>query len=331
MRLGTDTAGLAGRVAAAFAAVTATLTLVAAPVAAQPTPPDPGPPAPINPLPITPACPDTGGGGAAIDQNGGAVLGTCWGNTPGSGPDITVSSALVWNWYGCDQWRPYSPGSTVSAVSPQGELLLEDIIARGLDPTVTYVWHTVECTHVQRGAGADGADLVEIWGWGLLVIGTTAPVDPLTLRDIAAARIDPEPPTPATSPMWGEVASVVNMSTWLWVTDDWEPVEEEESQGFVTVVVQARPVETSWDTGDGTTVVCANGPGVPWAPGMASDDTYCSHTFTAAGTGLAGSATTTWTFRWWLNGNDMGDFGDFTRTTPISFDVTEIQAIETGR
>ena len=37
-----------------------------------------------------------------------------------------------------------------------------------------------------------------------------------------------------------------------------------------------------------------------------------------------------WTVRWWLNGADMGDFGDFTRETPITFAVTEIQAIETG-
>ena len=131
--------------------------------------------------------------------------------------------------------------------------------------------------------------------------------------------------------MWSEVPSVVNLTTWLWITDDWNPVEEQEAQGFVTVVVQARPVETTWETGDGTTVTCPNGPGVAWSPGMGDGDTYCSHTFSAAGTGLAGSATTRWTFRWWLNGNDMGDFGDFTRTTAITFDVTEIQAIETGR
>ncbi len=142
--------------------------------------------------------------------------------------------------------------------------------------------------------------------------------------------LDPEPPTPATAPMWSEVPSVVNMQTWLWITDVWEPIEEEESEGFVTVVVQARPVETEWNMGDGATVSCKNGPGVPWAPGMGDQDTYCSHTYEAAGTELAGSATTNWIFRWWLNGNDMGDFGDFTRTTSVGFEVTEIQAIETG-
>lgn len=164
-----------------------------------------------------------------------------------------------------------------------------------------------------------------------MVIATTAPIDPLVLRDRAAARIDPAPPVPATAPMWGAIPSVVNMTTWLWVTEDWAPVEEEESQGFVTVIVQARPVDTVWTMGDGTTVVCANGPGVPWTPGMSDADTYCSHTFSAAAADLAGSATIKWTFRWWLNGNDMGDFGDFTRTTDVGFDVIEIQAIETGR
>jgi hypothetical protein len=219
----------------------------------------------------------------------------------------------------------------VSGIIPQGELDLDEIAAQGLDPTVTYVWHYVQCTHVDQGAGPDGGDLTATWQWGLLLLATTDPVDPLDLRAAAAARINPPPPSPASAPAWGEVASVVNLATWLWLDDPWLPVEEQETAGLVTVVVQARPVQTAWDTGDGFSVVCANGPGVAWQPGMADTDTYCSHTFAAAGDDLAGSATVTWTFRWWLNGNDMGDFGDFTRTTPVTFDVTEIQAIETGR
>ncbi len=329
MRHGTDNPGSSHRVVAAAAAIAALLISLAAPVHAQESPPDPETPAPINPLPITPACPDTGGGGSSIDDLGGSVLGTCWGNAA-AGPSRAVSSSLVWQWYGCDKWRAFSPGSLVSAVVPRGELILEDIVARGLDPTVIYVWHTVQCTHVQQGAGPDGADIVETWEWGLLVLGTTEPIDPTVLRDIAAARIDPAPPTPATAPMWSEIPSVVNLSTWLWVTDEWEPLEEQESRGFVTVVVQARPVETVWAMGDGTTVTCPNGPGIEWLPGMDDSQTYCSHTFETSGAELQGSATLHWTFRWWLNGNDMGDFGDFTRETGIGFDVAEIQAIETG-
>ena len=329
MRRGTDDAGLAYRVVAAIAATTALLLALAAPVAAQDAPPDPDPPAPLNPLPITPACPDTSGSGGAIDQNGGAVIGTCWGSSA-SGPSRAVSSELVWQWYGCDQWRPFSPGSTVSAVIPNGELLIEDIVARGLDPTVTYVWHTVECTHVQQGAAADGSDIVEVWGWGFLVIGTTPPVDPTVLRDVAAARINPDPPTPASAPMWSEIPAVVHLPTWLWITDDWVPIEEQESQGFVTVVVQARPVETVWDMGDGGSVTCPNGPGVEWSPGLDDSQTYCSYTFESSGAALVGNVTLRWTFRWWLNGNDMGDFGDFTRVAAIGFDVAEIQAIETN-
>jgi len=330
MRHGTNSPRPARRLVAALAATTALFIAVAAPASGQDTSPSSEPPAPLNPTAITKACPDTGGGGSAIDQLGGSVLGTCWGNSPGAGPDRAVSSELVWAWYGCDQWRPFSPGSTVSAVVPQGELLIEDIAARGLDPTVTYVWHTVECTFVKMSAAPDGGDIVAAWGWGFLVLGITPPVDPLVLRDIAAARIDPNPPTPATSPMWGEVPAVVNMPTWLWLADDWEPVEEQESQGFVTVVVQARPVETVWEMGDGTAVTCSNGPGVEWSAGMDDSQTYCSHTFTASTEGLQGAATLRWTFRWWLNGNDMGDFGDFTRTTAIGFDIAEIQALETG-
>jgi len=215
-------------------------------------------------------------------------------------------------------------------VTPQGQLILDDIVARGLDPTVTYVWYTVECTNVQQGAAPDGSDLVDVWSWGLLVIGTSPPVDPVSLRDVAAARINPSPPTPASAPMWSSVPAVVNLPTWLWLDDAWQPIEAQQSQGFVTVVVQARPVDTAWAMGDGTTVTCSNGPGVAWAPGMAESQTYCSHTFTSSAAGLTGSATVHWAFRWWLNGNDMGDFGTFARQTPIGFDVAEIQAVETG-
>ncbi len=327
MRHGTDTSRSSRRVVAAIAATAAVLVAAVAPAAAQEDPPTP---VPINPIPITPACPDTSGGGASIDQLGGAVLGTCWGNTPGAGPDRTVSSALVWEWYGCDQWRPYATGSMVTSVVPHGELLISDIVARGLDPTVTYQWHTIECTHVQQGAGLDGSDIIEVWNWGFLVIGTTPPVDPTVLRDAAAARIDPEPPSPASSPMWGEVPAVVHLPTWLWLTDGWDPIEEQEARGFVNVVVQARPVETVWTMGDGATVTCTGGPGVVWIPGLDDSETYCSHTFTSSASGLQGTATLHWTFRWWLNGNDMGDFGSFTRVTALSFDVAEIQVLETG-
>ena len=211
----------------------------------------------------------------------------------------------------------------MSSVVPQGELFPEDILARGLDPTGSYTWNTVECEHV----AVDGT--LETWSWGFLVIETSPPIDPLVLRDRARDRIDPEPPIPMTAPMWGEIPAVVHLPTWLWIDDDWEPIEESESQGLVTVVVQARPMQTAWELGDRGGVVC-DGPGVEWAPGMGDDATDCAYTFDTAGSGVGSAVTVQWTFRWWLNGNDMGDFGDLTTTTDFVVDVAEIQAIETG-
>ena len=131
MRHCANRAGLAvGLIAAAAIGLTAIGT--GAPASAQDDPV-----APVNPLPVTPVC----GGSGDIDDGGGAVFGSCFGNTPGRGPSIEVSSAQVWAWYGCDQWRAWAPGSTVSAVSSQGELVPEDILARGLDPTATYLEH----------------------------------------------------------------------------------------------------------------------------------------------------------------------------------------------
>ena len=313
MRHCADCAGLAFRLIA-VAAIGLTLLISGAPASAQDDPV-----APINPLPVTPVC----GGSGDIDDAGGAVFGSCFGNTPGRGPRTEVSSAQVWAWYGCDQWQPWSAGSTVSDVISQGELLPEDILARGLDPTATYTWNTVQCTHV----GADGSTAV--WEWGLLVIETSPPIDPLVLRDRARDRIDPNPPAPMTAPMWGEIASVVHMPTWLWVDGEWEPIEESESQGLVTVVVQARPVQTAWALGEHGGVIC-EGPGTAWEPGLGEDATDCGYTFDVSGSGVASAASVEWVFRWWLNGNDMGDFGDLIVTTDFTIDVAEIQAIETS-
>ena len=116
--------------------------------------------------------------------------------------------------------------------------------------------------------------------------------------------------------MWDEIPAVVNLPTWLWVTDDWDPIEESESQGFVTVVVQARPVDTTWDPGDGAQVIC-DGPGVEWAPGMPDDATDCTYTYRGSGSTLTASVTVRWVFHWWLNGNDMGDFGEL----PVTADL----------
>lgn len=315
MRHSSNGAGTARRVIAACAAIgVASLMWRAAPAAAQE-----GPVEPVDPIPVTPVC----GGSGDIDQAGGEVWGSCIGSTPGAGPSTTVSSEQVWNWYGCDQWRPYSPGSRVTAVASQGELVMEDILTRGLDPSGTYTWNTVECTHV----AADGT--TETWGWGLLVIETSPPIDPTVLRDRARDRINPDPPTPATAPMWDQIPAVVNLPTWLWVADDWEPIEETESQGFVTVVVQARPVDTTWEPGDGAEIIC-DGPGVEWAPGMADDATDCTYTYRGSGSTLTASVSVRWVFHWWLNGNDMGDFGELPVTATFTVDVAEIQAIETG-
>jgi hypothetical protein len=314
MRHGANGAGTAGRLIAAAAALGLTVATWAAPASAQE-----GPVQPTDPIPVAPVC----GGSGDIDDAGGSVFGSCFGNTPGSGPDTSVSSALVWAWYGCEQWRPYAPGSTITNVGRRGELVVEDVLARGLDPTGIYTWNTVECTHV----AADGT--IEAWSWGFLVIETSPPVDPTVLRDRAVARINPNRPSPASAPMWSEIPAVVNLPTWLWVTDPWEPIEETESRGFVTVVVQARPVSSTWAMGDGGGTVCV-GPSVEWAPGLVDSATDCSYTYDAAGAGLTATVSVQWTFHWWLNGNDMGDFGDVSLDTAFGVDVAEIQAIETG-
>ena len=327
MRARTDNPSAAKYLTALVAALLAWTLVAAAPALAQDEPPDPTGPTGEGPLP--PTCFGSGG----HDDAGGGVIGECFGNSPGAGPSITVSSQMVWNWYQCNQWREYSVGSRVAAVTFHDDLDIDAIIGYGLDPTATYAWYHITCEWHSGEFDDAGNPIVETWGWGFQVIETSPPVDPLVLRQRAEDRIDPDPPTPATAPMWDAFPAAVNLPTWLWLEDDWEPQEESETEGFVTVVVQARPVEVTWELGDGV-VVCETG-GVAWAPGMADSLSDCLYTFENSSAGQAGeayeaSATVRWVFHWWLNGVSLGDYDEFTLTTPFAIAVAEIQAIETG-
>ena len=327
MRTRTNNTGITKHLITAVAVIIVAILGLTAPVLAQDDPPTPIGPVGGDPLPAN--CFGSGG----HDHAGGSVLGECFGTSPGSGPSIAVSSQTVWNWYQCNQWREWTVGSRVSAVTFHDDLDLEAIAGYGLDPTAQYAWYTISCEWHSGDFDDNGNPITEGWSWGFQVIETSPPVDPLVLRQIAEDRINPDPPTPATAPMWDAFPAAVNLPTWLWITDPWEPQEESETEGFVTVVVQARPVEVTWALGDGV-VLCDSG-GVEWSPGMDDALTDCLYTFenssaSQPGKAYATSATVRWVFHWWLNGVSLGDYDEFELTTPFAIAVAEIQAIETS-
>lgn len=220
-------------------------------------------------------------------------------------------------------WGPFVMEGPTKSDEPVPSYILELL---GLDPAGEYSLWSVSCQ-------APGVPLLPTYPLVMFIVWEeAAPVDPVALRDAAAARINPPAPSLATSPPFDQFPAIVQMPTWLWINDPWVTAVESESQGGVSVIVAARPDRVTWTFDDGGSVVCF-GPGVAWQSGLEEDGTDCSYTFTHTSAGLPESrfdatATVTWVFSWTLDGVDQGDFGSFDATSGFSIEVGEIQVIE---
>jgi hypothetical protein len=239
--------------------------------------------------------------------------------------------------------------------------------ADGYTVTLTFRWEwTIEEVeflnrfHLGISSGPDAYDMTARWGsfhvecldaaGGLVrewfpTRPLGGPQDPRALRDVVAARVRPLPPSIGSAPP--EVA-VVNLPTWLWVNDAWEPMRDGASGAFMTIDVEARPVRVVWRFDDdgaqepggsyradgGAGEASCDGPGVVWRRGMPEGATDCSYTFTYPSAWersgrFAMSATVTWEFRWWLDGVDQGVFGSVEPVSTREIEVIEIQTVGT--
>lgn len=270
-------------------------------------------------LGAAPAWADHCSGDGDIYQGGGEVVGECHGVDPGN--PGTTSVHELWDIY-CTDAGPYQEGDEVGFYEV-GPMNPEEVELMGLDPTGEYVWYDVICWRDGRGL-TDYPIIVEV----------TPPVPPEVIRDRAAARIEPPPPNPETSPSLADQV-YVQVPTWLWLdAADWSPIEVSETQGLVTVTVRATPTLALWVMGDGGEMACA-GPGVAWFDGAAEDATDCSYTYRHSSYGepegrFAAAVTVTWEFEWWIIDVPQGVFGTVDLTAPFEVAVAEIQAVETG-
>ncbi len=126
----------------------------------------------------------------------------------------------------------------------------------------------------------------------------------------------------------------MHIPTWFWIEDPWESLPpEEESEGTVTVRVEASPVSALFQPGDGGTVPPCNDGGLRWQPGLPDSATRCFHTYLSSSAGepddrYTVTASVTWQFEWWINDVSQGTFGDFIATSDFTYQVGEIQAVE---
>ncbi|MDF1597860.1 MAG: hypothetical protein P1T08_17405, partial [Acidimicrobiia bacterium] len=202
-----------------------------------------------------PALADHCSGDGQIDDRGGDVVGECHGIVPGEPETYTMNE--LWDYY-CADAGPFREGDEVGFYEV-GPVEPDEIELFGLDPTGVYVWYDVICWR-------DGRGDIEVQ----IIVEVTPGVPPEVIRDIAAARLEPPPPVPATSPPLAN-ETFVQVPTWLWLDPGyWSPLEASETRGAVTVTVLATPTRATWAMGDGRETTCF-GPGVAWTQGAAED------------------------------------------------------------
>ena len=259
-------------------------------------------------------------GEGGIRDRGGDVVAECHGQTPGRPGGRTVHE--TWNIYCAAAVGEYQDGDEVEFYATD-QLTPGDVEYLGFDPTGEYWWWNVTCW--RDGEPAYSYEFA---------VEVSPPVPPEAIRDVAAARLEPAPPDPETSPPLAR-QTFVQVPTWLWLDPaTWAPLEVTETRGLTTVTVRATPTQARWVMGDGGEVTCL-GPGVAWVSGASEDDTDCTYTYLHSSYGQPGgrfeaSVTVTWEFEWWINDVYQGTFGTVDVSTSFVVAVAEIQAVETG-
>lgn len=259
-------------------------------------------------------------GSGGVRDRGGEVVAECHGQTPGQPDGRTVHE--TWDVYCADAVGEYQDGDEVEFYATD-QLTPGDVEYLGFDPTGEYWWWNVTCW--RDGQQAHSFEFA---------VEVTPPIPPEAIRDVAAARLEPPPPSPETSPPLAR-QTFVRVPTWLWLDPaTWSPIEVTETRGLTTVTVRATPSHARWLMGDGGGITCS-GPGVVWASGLSEDDTDCSYTYLHSSYGELGgrfeaSVTVTWEFEWWINDVYQGVFGTVDLSTRFEVAVGEIQAVETG-
>lgn len=166
------------------------------------------------------------------------------------------------------------------------------------------------------------------------VIRTPVEVPALTpaeVANLAYSQLGLPDPAVATSPA-GE--QLVNLPTWLWLTDGWTSVSATASVPGVSVTATANPRTVTWSMGDGTTVRC--GRGTPYRAGSdpRAPSPDCGHTYRRSSATRADdhhtvTATVHWSVRW-SGAGQSGSFPELTTASTTRLRVTESQALNTG-
>jgi len=171
-----------------------------------------------------------------------------------------------------------------------------------------------------------------------------APPDPSVAAARAASELALPAPTLMLSP---STTGYVNLAEWLWITPSiWHPFSTTaqacNAGGCVAATAVATPSYVTWDTGDGSVVVC-DGPGTPYDPSLpaAGQSTACSHTYATTSAGQPSpngnpddaafpvTATITWIVTWTGPDGSTGTLPSVATRGATSLVVAQIESVNT--
>lgn len=159
--------------------------------------------------------------------------------------------------------------------------------------------------------------------------GGAPALSPAQLAQLARKKLRLPEPRIAASPTGDQL---VNLPTWLWLSDGWRQVSASASVPGLSVTAMAKPTSVSWSMGDGGAVDCA-GSGTPYRetgnPRAASPD--CGYVYRTSSASQADhlfqvTATIRWTIGW-SGGGQSGVFPGLTTSSTTTYRVAESQAL----
>ncbi len=167
-------------------------------------------------------------------------------------------------------------------------------------------------------------------------------VSPYTLALSAANRLQLPAPRSAHNPT-GQ--TLTGLATWFWLpASQWTVLSQRTQAGPVFAVATARPISTTWVSGDGSPPLVCPGPGTPYDPSRpeASQSTRCSHIYTRTSadqpqTGpdpndrfFTVTVTTSWSVTWTGSGGTGGALPAIQRSASFPLAVAKRQTVATG-
>ena len=160
--------------------------------------------------------------------------------------------------------------------------------------------------------------------------GTAQPaLSPLQVAQLARKKLRLPEPRIASNPIGDQL---VNLPTWLWLSDGWRPASATAAVPGLSVTATAKPTSVSWSMGDGGIVDCADSgtpyrdTGNPSAPSPDCGYVYRHSSAAEPGNTFRVTATIRWTISW-SGGGQAGNFPGLTTSSTAAYRVAESQAL----